>query len=675
MMKPLALPANIEQGETPQKTTPEDAKADLPNTLEGGEKISTKKASLEHFFQTQFPEYSISVNVVATIEKGDNGFILYAKFTDTDNNELMLYVQNTDINFYGAPLKYALTNLSTHETTHLGQVRITRSETRQNIHRDKNEKKITARTPEEHAFFFLKDPNEIFKDKKVLVVGDPLGMFNRIDCGAEQVTIVDYEPQQEISPHPFRALHINTGRNYIPIKGLRLSVAISRYITDSLENGLKRYGLGDIERDYWDALNAVMYPQEEYAVQPDDAILGETTLQKLLALQRGDEPSTIQPRKEAAADTTYTLNQHQMVQVKQMLEKYKTFTTQGNETAIGVEVVVRLQATMDSFLITGKYDQNAIDVLREDLERIQAHYDKEYVHAIKIPAPPPVLVLEYSRADFTENLAKEIDLEPRETDSRNLALLKEKLIEVQEDKSALTLQKLRAIRHIAQRVLKTETDHTNELQYFLRQTSSRPEDLAVDMKMETIQNLATYFEVIYPNVMNHYDLLISQGVPPETAALIVDARETAFWKTQFKDPNIVHAYFPDLEGQWQEEVDTIVGVYSLSAHVWDSFTTQQQFENHLRHSLNYLKKGGIMLLGPINYARYRAGATAEGKRQNEYPQLGYDKLADALDTLHQEGLITYTVQGKYDEDKNYVPNDGSILRERYTARGIEVVKL
>jgi len=166
--------------------------------------------------------------------------------------------------------------------------------------------------------------------------------------------------------------------------------------------------------------------------------------------------------------------------------------------------------------------------------------------------------------------------------------------------------------------------------------------------VDFIRRTETYLKNIYPILKKEKERIEEIGIPlnEKTMNIYLDEIEQTFIREQLHKQRahrseVVHGYFPhDFKGKPNSK-DQIVGLWSLSTHVWGSYDNPVDFKNDIEKSIEFLRPEGKLILGPINYKSYSIW-----KREGEVPENfenSFDSISlkQACEDLYKEGKIDY----------------------------------
>lgn len=160
------------------------------------------------------------------------------------------------------------------------------------------------------------------------------------------------------------------------------------------------------------------------------------------------------------------------------------------------------------------------------------------------------------------------------------------------------------------------------------------------------RRVVTYFESIWVHRQKEMDRLHADKIPldPEIKELYLNALEKPLRQEYLHSSDVqqgvsLHGFFPTSVPIAPESQDRIVALYSLSTHLWDSFKTPQDYEDHLRKAIEYLKPDGKLVVGPINWRQIRAIKANDYSWHNVTGNAPL--LLTALQKLAAEGLIDF----------------------------------
>jgi len=166
--------------------------------------------------------------------------------------------------------------------------------------------------------------------------------------------------------------------------------------------------------------------------------------------------------------------------------------------------------------------------------------------------------------------------------------------------------------------------------------------------VDFLNRMDVYARNIIPVLKNEKSRIVGNGIDFDNDAMeyYISSLERAFIREQLhrkrtSHANVIHGFFPEGMKNGLNEMDRIIGVYSISTHVWAEYSSPAEFEDNLREAISFLKPGGKMMVGPLNYRAYRIWQRS-GDLLDNYEYFDGDSLNSALSSLRDEGLIRFS---------------------------------
>jgi len=169
----------------------------------------------------------------------------------------------------------------------------------------------------------------------------------------------------------------------------------------------------------------------------------------------------------------------------------------------------------------------------------------------------------------------------------------------------------------------------------------------IRMVFSELESTRNYFQTHLRQLLSEKqrvdDLMGEATLSDDTMHQYLASFDYAFRKEKFqkraKKAHVLHGFFPESVPPVDKKFDRIVALYSTSTHVWDHYSTPEEFYSNLLRSIEYLKDGGKYILGPINWKLHRM---RERDNWDGEGQFSGEALMEALCRLRDEGLINFS---------------------------------